>query len=79
VKPNGSKFWHFRYTYQGRAARMSLGVYPHISLQEVRERAAECRNLFKQGINHGIKHRDDKLRPEHARIKCAATWLRPGY
>ena len=62
VKPNGSKYWHFRYTYQGRAARMSLGVYPHISLQKARERAAECRNLLKQGTNPGAKRRDGSLR-----------------
>jgi hypothetical protein len=66
VKPNGSKYWHFRYTYQGWAARMSLGVYPHISLQEARERTAECRNLLKKGTNPGAKRRDDKLRQQEA-------------
>lgn len=45
---------------------MSLGVYPHISLQEARERAAECRNLLKQGTNPGAKRRDDKLRQQEA-------------
>lgn len=78
VKPNGSKYWHFRYTYQGRAARMSLGVYPHISLQEARERAAECRNLLKQGTNPGAKRRDDKLRQQEAGLntfrRAAEYW-----
>ncbi|WP_240500423.1 tyrosine-type recombinase/integrase [Pseudomonas syringae] len=78
VKPNGSKYWHFRYTYQGRAARMSLGVYPHISLQEARERAVECRNLLKQGTNPGTKRRDDKLRQQEAGLntfrRAAEYW-----
>lgn len=78
VKPNGSKYWHFRYTYQGRAARMSLGVYPHISLQEARERAAECRNLLKQGTNPGAKRRDDKLRQQEVGLntfrRAAEYW-----
>lgn len=66
VQPNGHKHWHFRYSYHGRAARMSLGVYPSISLQEARERAAECRKLLKDDINPGAKRRDDKQQQREA-------------
>lgn len=69
VKPNGSKYWHFRYRFQGRAARMSLGVYPHVSLQEAREQATECRSLLKQGTNPGEKRRDDKLQQQEAGLR----------
>lgn len=78
VKPNGSKYWHFRYRFQGRAARMSLGVYPHISLQEARELATECRSLLKQGTNPGEKRRDDKLQQQEAGLntfrRAAEYW-----
>lgn len=57
---------------------MSPGVYPHISLQEARERAAECRNLLKQGTNPGAKRRDDKLRQQEAGLntfrRAAEYW-----
>lgn len=39
---------------------MSLGVYPAISLQEARERAAEYRKLLKGNINPGARRRGDK-------------------
>lgn len=78
VKPNGSKYWHFRYRFQGRAARMSLGVYPHVSLQEARELATECRSLLKQGTNPGTKRRDDKLQQQEAGLntfsRAAEYW-----
>lgn len=32
VNPNGSKWWRFRYRYNGTAKMLSLGVYPDISL-----------------------------------------------
>jgi hypothetical protein len=66
AQPNGRKYWHFRYTYLGRPARVSLGVYPSISLQEARERAAECRKLLKDDINPGAKRRDDKQQQREA-------------
>lgn len=42
VHPNGSKYWHFRYTYRGHPMKMSLGIWPLVSLQEARDKAAEC-------------------------------------
>ena len=57
---SGRKYWHFRYTHLDRPAQVSPDVYPGISLQEARERAAECRKLLKDDINPGAKQRDDK-------------------
>lgn len=78
VHPNGRKYWHFRYTYHGRAARISLGVYPRISLQEARERTAECHKLLKDGINPGTKRRHDKQQQREAGLntfkRAAEYW-----
>ncbi|KMT56324.1 Arm DNA-binding domain-containing protein [Pseudomonas fildesensis] len=58
---------------------MSLGVYPHISLQEARERAAECHNLLKQGANPGTKRRDDKLLQQEAGLSTFRRDAEYGY
>lgn len=42
VMPNGAKWWRFKYRFAGKSNRLSLGVYPSVSLAEARE---ECRHL----------------------------------
>ena len=32
VNPNGSKWWHFRYRFNGKEGQISLGVYPKIAV-----------------------------------------------
>ncbi len=49
VHPNGSKYWRFRYWYNGRERLQALGVYPVISLKEARKKAAESRLLIARG------------------------------
>ncbi|WDY57183.1 tyrosine-type recombinase/integrase [Pseudomonas sp. PSKL.D1] len=78
VHPNGSKYWHFRYTFRGRAMKMSLGVWPVVSLQEARDKAAECRRLVKNDINPGAKARADKREKREAGLntfkRAAEYW-----
>lgn len=51
VSDCGTKTWHFRYTWLGRQKRMSLGIYPEISLREARELRDQARSLVAKGIN----------------------------
>ncbi|MGL1832014.1 Arm DNA-binding domain-containing protein [Rhodocyclaceae bacterium SMB388] len=53
VSANGAKLWHFRYTWVGQRARISLGSYPELSLREARNLRDEARALLAKGINHG--------------------------
>ena len=62
VNPNGHKYWHFRYSFDLKQHRISLGPYPAMSLQLARERAAEARALLARGINPGQKRKQDKLK-----------------
>lgn len=32
VSPKGGKWWRFKYRYGGKEKRLSLGVYPEVSL-----------------------------------------------
>ena len=54
----GGRAWHFRYTWMGQRARISLGSYPELSLREARELRDEARSLVARGINP----RTDRIR-----------------
>lgn len=61
VKPNGSKYWHLHYCFQGRAAACLWVSTRMLPYKEARELATECRSQLKQGADPGTKRRDDKL------------------
>lgn len=51
VHRNGSKYWIFRYSHQGRKRKMSLGVYPSVSLKRARDKRDECRVQLAEGLD----------------------------
>lgn len=67
VTPKGQKYWHFRYRFDGKQPRISLGVFPDVSLPLAREKAAEARALVVRGIDPGQKRKQDKRETLEAR------------
>ncbi len=53
ITPKGGKYWRLRYWVAGRERRMSLGVYPEVSLKQARLRRDEARGLLAQGVDPG--------------------------
>ncbi len=51
INPNGSKWWRYRFQFNGKAKMMSLGTYPDVSLANVRKRLLEARELVASGVN----------------------------
>lgn len=51
IPPKGSKRWRLRYWIKGKENRLSLGLYPEISLKEARELRDEARKLIAKGID----------------------------
>ncbi|MBI5520458.1 MAG: tyrosine-type recombinase/integrase [Desulfovibrio sp.] len=51
IPPKGSKRWRIRYWIKGHENRLSLGLYPEISLKEARELRDEARKLIAKGID----------------------------
>jgi hypothetical protein len=51
VKPNGSKYWRFRFRFGGKQHLMAFGVYPEISLADARKKREEARKLVAAGID----------------------------
>lgn len=50
VRPNAG-WWRFRYSFDGRENRLSLGTYPTVTLAEARERRDEARKLIAAGTD----------------------------
>lgn len=53
VSKNGRKFFQHRYRHLGRKKCMSLGEYPHITIQEARQRVGEHKSLLARDIDPG--------------------------
>lgn len=64
IAPNGTKSWHFRFTWHGKQARISMGTYPEIGLRDARERRDEARSLVAKGIDPRVERRQTKAEAE---------------
>jgi integrase len=51
VAPSGGKWWRLKYRFEGKEKRLSLGVYPDVSLKAARDRREECRKLLSNGVD----------------------------
>ena len=51
VSPAGGKWWRLKYRFDGKEKRLSLGVYPDVSLKDARDRRDEARKLLANGID----------------------------
>src|SRR5262249_41229492 len=51
IKPNGTKFWLFRYARNGREHALGLGPVRDVGLHEAREAAADARKALRAGRN----------------------------
>lgn len=60
IATNGTKSWHFRFSWHGKQPRMSLGTYPEITLKEARERRDQARALVAKGIDPRLQRREEK-------------------
>jgi len=48
VSPRGGKWWRWKYRFQGKEKRLSLGVFPKVSLLEARSKRDAFRALLKE-------------------------------
>lgn len=61
VTPRGGKWWRFKYRFDGKQKRFSLGTYPDTSLKQARDKRLQARELLASGTDPGDKRRSDKL------------------
>lgn len=58
LQPSGGKLWRLKYRIMGKEKKLSLGVYPDISLKEARKRRDEARALIANGDDPAIVKQD---------------------
>ena len=51
ISPKGGKWWRLKYRFNGLEKRISLGVYPSVTLKQARDRRDDARRLLGSGIN----------------------------
>lgn len=51
AQPSGAGWWRFRYRFEGKEQRLSVGTYPATGLALAREQRDEARRLLAAGIN----------------------------
>lgn len=61
VAPSGGKWWRLKYRHASKEKRLSLGVYPEVSLKEARSKRDEARKLLADGTDPGEQRKLDKL------------------
>ena len=60
VAPSGGKWWRLKYRFQGKEKRLSLGVYPDVSLKDAREQRDKARKLLAQGTDPSDNRKANK-------------------
>ena len=69
VSPSGGKWWRLKYRFGGKEKRLSLGVYPDVSLKDAREQRDEARKLLANGTNPSENRKAKKA----AKVERAAN------
>jgi len=62
VTPSGGRWWRLKYRFAGKERRISLGVYPDVSLKEARDARDAAKKLLSSGIDPSSQRKADKLR-----------------
>ncbi len=58
LQPSGGKLWRLKYRILGKEKKLSLGIYPDVSLKEARKRRDEARTLLANGTDPVIVKRE---------------------
>ncbi|KGF72844.1 integrase [Neosynechococcus sphagnicola sy1] len=60
VSPQGKKGWRLKYRFGGKEKRISLGIYPDVSLKEARTRRDAARATLAAGIDPSLQRKAKK-------------------
>jgi integrase len=63
VSKNGRKFFQHRYRFLGRKRCLSLGEYPHVSIQDARTRVGEQRAMLARDIDPAEEREQRRSEP----------------
>ncbi|MFM2057606.1 MAG: hypothetical protein RLY71_1991 [Pseudomonadota bacterium] len=81
LQPSGARWWRLKYRIGGKEKRLSLGVYPAVTLAQARVKREEARALVAAGIDPSESRKIDKAsqqRDQEVRALAAAGEPLPG-
>jgi integrase len=67
IQPSGARYWRLKYRIGGKEKRLSLGVYPAVSLADARKRRDEARALVAAGIDPSEDRKSSKADQQRQR------------
>jgi integrase len=75
INPNNALWWRLKYRFEGREKSLSLGVYPHVSLQQARLRRDEAKKVIATGADPSAKRQAEKSATANTFEAVAREWL----
>ena len=79
VSPAGGRWWRLKYRFFGKEKRLSLGVYPEVSLAEARTRREDARKLLAAGIDPSDQRKAAKREAEGRELNSFEAVAREWY
>ena len=79
VSPAGGKWWRIKYRFDGKEKRLSLGVYPDVSLKDARERRDTTRKLLANGVDPSENRKVQKTAKQYRAANSFETVAREWY
>jgi integrase len=80
IAPSGGRWWRFKYRFERKEKRISLGVYPAVGIKDARERCDEARKQLAAGIDPGAKRKAESAvlleNTENTFKAVAEEWIR---
>jgi integrase len=75
INPNGALWWRLKYRFEGREKLLSLGVHPHISLQQARALRDDAKKAIANGTDPSAKRQAEKSSTANSFEAVAREWL----
>ncbi len=60
VTPSGSKYWRLKYRIDNKEKRLSIGVYPAVTLKQARDAMLKAKELIALGIDPSLDKQKKK-------------------
>jgi Phage integrase central domain/Arm DNA-binding domain/Phage integrase family len=64
VKPDGAKYWRFKYRFSGKEKLLALGVYPAVRVADARSARDDAKRLLAEGSDPSNARKEQKRATE---------------
>lgn len=75
----GSKYWRMKYRYAGKEKLLALGVYPDVTLKQVRQKREDARRQLADGIDPGEQRKSEARAKKIAAVNSFEAAAREWY